>query len=54
MKKIFIFIAMIFALVSCNNEKTLVSLEENDSKTSDKLEITTSIIPLASIANYIG
>lgn len=52
MKKIFIFIAMIFALVSCNNEKPSISLDENNS--SGKLEITTSIIPLASITNYIG
>jgi len=51
MKKVFIVLFMVFMLFSCNgteNKKIDDKIEVNK-----KIQITTSIIPLASIANYI-
>lgn len=54
MKKLFVLLMLTFALVSCNNAENngeeAVKSEEN----SAKIKVTTSIVPLASIANYIG
>ena len=55
MKKVFLFLLMTFILASCNNTNNIK--EKIDSSWDEKVEkikITTSIIPLASIANYIG
>lgn len=53
MKKIIILISMIFVLFSCtnNNVENNLILEENE---VNKIQIMTSIIPIASITNYIG
>lgn len=49
-KKIFILIVMSFILFSCNKDVEKIEKSPTQNK---KIEITTSIIPLASIANYI-
>ncbi len=58
MKKISLFIILVlsFLLVSCNNQNTKQISQKNTNieKQAEKLQITTSIIPLASITNYIG
>lgn len=57
MKKIFILTLAMLTLVSCNNlkEKNIQdNLETTNNSKTQTLQITTSIIPLASIANYIG
>ena len=56
MKKILVLFITIFVLVSCNNTKDSNEITKvNDDKTKiEKIQITTSIIPLTSITNYIG
>jgi PBP1b-binding outer membrane lipoprotein LpoB len=55
MKKVFLFLILIFSLVSCNNEESIKKEVSNKSDQKiEKIKITTSIIPLASISNYIG
>lgn len=51
MKKIFILLIISIILVSCNNTENKKIDEKNE--VNKKIQITTSIIPLASIANYI-
>ena len=53
MKKVAVGLVMLLALVSCGNESQV----ENKTKIvaeNQKIQVTTSIVPLASIANYIG
>ena len=63
MKKLFILFTLLFTLISCNTEKEIsnntqtnnvTEITENSDRKEEKLKIITSIIPLASIANYIG
>jgi len=51
MNKIFILLFMLIALFSCNNTENNKITEKIE--VNKKIQITTSIIPLASIANYI-
>lgn len=50
MKKIFIIFTFIFLFFSCSKWENISSLEENS---SNKIKIEASIVPLASISNYI-
>ncbi|MDA7494852.1 metal ABC transporter substrate-binding protein, partial [Candidatus Gracilibacteria bacterium] len=52
MKKIALLIVMVLFLTSCNNAQENKGVHTDDN--SPKIEVVTSIIPLASIANYIG
>lgn len=63
MKKLFILFVLIFVLASCNAEKetnnniqttNVEKITEITDKKEEKLKIVTSIIPLASITNYVG
>lgn len=55
MKKIFILSIILMTLASCNTSKVDNKIKDSsESKSVEKLEVTTSIIPLASITNYIG
>jgi ABC-type Zn uptake system ZnuABC Zn-binding protein ZnuA len=51
MKKIIVLISMIFVLFSCTNKLEETNIVENE---ANKIKIMTSIVPLASIVNYIG
>jgi zinc transport system substrate-binding protein len=51
MKKIIILISMIFIFLSCSKQEEII-IENNE--TINKIKIETSIIPLASLTNYIG
>lgn len=54
MKKFLFFIVILFTVVYCTNNE-IKNVENDDIKnTNEKIEIVTSIIPLASISNYIG
>lgn len=52
MKKIFLSILSIILLSSCNSQEILD--KKNEDEQNKKINISTSIIPLASISNYIG
>lgn len=55
MKKIIIVLSLLFLLSSCNNSEEAKNVSKNKQEQKiEKLQIITSIIPLASIANYIG
>gem|GEM_PF-3161636 len=51
MKNIFLILLTTLTLFSCNKEN---NREEMTTSKNEKLLIETSIIPLASITNYIG
>jgi len=51
MKKIIILISMIFIFLSCSKQEEII-VEKNEA--INKIQIQTSIIPLASLTNYIG
>jgi len=56
MKKILILLITLFTLYSCNHTKDsneIIEVNNNETKI-EKIKVTTSIIPLASITNYIG
>ena len=57
MKKIIVWAFMVFALFSCNWESNINVENEVTSKVvaeNEKIQVMTSIVPLASITNYIG
>jgi len=56
MKKILMLIITVFILVSCGNtENNKVNNLEPETKVStQKIKVVSSIVPLASIASYIG
>jgi len=55
-RKIILLLIMSIALVSCNNTevKTPEKIKETKIEKVEKIKVMTSIIPLASITNYIG
>lgn len=54
MKKIFILIVIVLTLISCNNSQNNLSNIKKEEEMNEKIKITTSIIPLASLVNYVG
>jgi len=56
MKKILMLIITVFILASCGNtENNKVNKVEPETKTSiQKIKVVSSIVPLASIASYVG
>jgi len=56
MKKILMLIITVFILVSCSStENNKINNVEPEAKTStQKIKVVSSIVPLASIASYVG